>query len=319
MNKGIAMKDRKFQIIIQFIVATAMMGICEGADFVGVYGIPLDTTSIDGNLVTFTPIQTFEIEVAIIYEEGNDTVFLRNDILRVLEIVMTKDGQKIDEKAVRIALKGKIQTTGGESQQEVFNDQTNYFLHPGQGLRFLIDISGEDDTYFTPGLFEFVISLRKGSLSVGSGGAWVGNGGKAGLRFELRDAGSEIDRKNQLVILASRATRKGQYEEALEYFRAYHDSWPTDQVGGSGIGLTLFKMGDYETSIPYLESAYQRVVDTGVRSTVPYSLAYSYVAVGKEHEALKVLGDYGSPSNAVKTVERIKKLIQQDTTTERQR
>ncbi len=313
------MKNREFYVIFQFVLMVSLVGICESGSFIGVYSIPLNTTSIDGNMVGYTPTSTIEMQISIVNEEGKDAVFFPEEISKILEIVIAKDGGEIDARSIMIATptKNKIQEITGVPCEGVFDDHQGICpLHPGEELKFNIEISRKDDTYFAPGLYELVFSLNRSLLSVESGDAWVGGGGKGGARFELRDAKGEIDRKYKLVILASGATRKGRFIEALEYYRGYYDLWPADPVGGSGIGLTLFRMGDYESSIPYLELAYQHVVDTGVSSTVPYSLAYSFVVVGKEDEALKVLGEHGSPHNAVKTVERMKKLIEREASPE---
>jgi hypothetical protein len=298
-----------------FIFAISVLSVTlasAGArSFLGVYCVLLDSTSADGQIVTYQGVPSLEFEVTVVNEEGGKGIRLKKELSALIDVEFRFDGVQLGTDRVAFAWSPPILSQVGEAELNSGNLEFPFVLAPGTDLRTTLSVSRIDKSRFSIGEYSVVLRANSSSTAVESGAEMKIEGGKGGACFFVRDTSLEADQLASLNILAKRAVRLGALNEAMGYYSEMDKLWPDNPAAAIGMGTTLSSLGEHERAIPYLELAYNAVIDSGIRSPVPLVLARSLIIVGDDDRALEILSGAMSPANAVMTFNSIKTAVQE--------
>jgi tetratricopeptide (TPR) repeat protein len=282
-----------------------------GTSLLGIYALPLDTTSVEGDIVTFGPLPDLEFQVTIANEEGDFVLFFPEGYVSALAVELHRDGEAVTSRDLSVKWRQSLEVLDLEGTQPSQQVIDIHQLEPGFAVRSFLQLEHADGRPFSYGSYRVLVEVEPNLVRMRDDEPWAGRGGKGGAVFEIRRIEGERDEITRYVVLASRATRAGNLDLAERYYSKIAEITPDDPSSYTGLGLTLLRKGEYKRAIPFLEEALEDVRKTRARSSVPSALAYCYVATEQEGKALELLAEFGPPDRAVERVEQMQESLAQ--------
>lgn len=273
--------------LVPVLVATAA-GALPAADsnaYLGVYAMPWDCTSVDGELVAFAPLDKLVFEASLGNEEGSEVFFLQGDLAAVLAIELRRDDRPVEVVAEWID-KGEQFSLTDEPPPE---DPRR--LAPGVGRKAELRLRRPGGELFDAGAYTLLLRVLPPAVRDGQGAPWAGRAGVGGARFTIVDPVRLEDLKLRLVIDIGRKFRAGDLPAALALCRQLIELDPSDPKSKGSLGAVQFQMRDYQAAATNLAIALRAVIEAtgGERTLLTSYLAYAYVALGRTTEAAEVL------------------------------
>ncbi len=287
-----------FSLLMAAFIAAAYGS--ESRPFLGVYCLLLDSTSLDGNIVTYDDIPSLEFEVTIVNESDNQGIELDKCVSLLLDVEFQLAGVSVPANSLTTSWSPAGCTQTGAADAEENDLDFPLVLAPGATLRATLRLGRIDGPGFSAGDYSVILRAKPGLVRASRGADTI-RGGIGSSRFVVRVSVPDADRLAALNILGSRAARHGALDEALDYFFEMDRLRPDNAAAAVGIGTTLAALNEHERAIPYLERAYADSPSSGVRSVIPLLLAQSLINVGDDGRAFEVLSESLSPANAVRT------------------
>ena len=163
-------------------------------------------------------------------------------------------------------------------------------LAAGTGFGWVVGIHRKDRAAFTSGSYELTLSIADAlrSLRENETHAWTGQAGKmTTLQISIAPPASNEDLALMYRTSAAAAMNEHRPADAVRLFGLAVDAVPDDVRTLSGLGMAYLSLNRYREAI----SAYERALPLlkGERNFVTESLALSYVAIGDEQNAARVL------------------------------
>jgi len=163
-------------------------------------------------------------------------------------------------------------------------------LAAGTGFGWTVSIHRKDRATFTSGSYELTLSVADAlrSLRENETKPWTGHAVEmTTLHISIAPPESNEERALMYGTSAAAAMNEHRPADAVRLFGLAVDAVPDDVRTLSGLGMAYLSLNRYREAI----SAYERALPLlkGERNFVAESLAFSYVAIGDEQNAARVL------------------------------
>jgi len=184
-------------------------------------------------------------------------------------------------------------------------------LPPQTGFGWTVKIHRRDGATFSTGTYEVTLSIADAlrSLRENESQAWTGRAVEmTELHIAIAPPSSNEERAQMYRASAMGALIEHRPEDAVKLFGRALDALPSDTDALSGLGHAYLSANRYREAI----TVYERVLALrdGRRGGVPLLLALSYVAVGDEPNATRVLRFEGrSETNISEEIRRLREQV----------
>lgn len=269
--------------------------------YLGVYAMPLESTSRGGAVTVYTPVSELRFEVSLVNEEGGETLDLPGGVAGSLEVRLRRGAADFSDLDPEWSGTDERYAFSGEDLEE-----TGYpsLLRPDEGMKTELVIRRERQRPFTAGNYTLTLTVVPQSVLTAQELAWKGRGGVGGAVFKVRDAADLEDQKNRLTIQGSAHLRRGELQEALTAYTELERLDPADPTLCAGRAAALFQMKDYAGAAGCFDSILPGF-DNDSRSLIPRLAAYTYVALGDVKKARDALALYVVTSRIDEALEEI--------------
>ena len=219
-------------------------------------------------------------------EVGDDVVTVVPAALESAIEIRVKGDDGMIETAPSWAADGKLIH---QSEPAVVSPQQPIVLHPGDLIEWRLSLGRKDGAAWALGRYEYAIdmtrafaALRKDDLP------WAVRGSREGrITVTIDDGTSKEARRFGHQWRASEALANGRPLDAVEEYRQMIAEDPADEGGYAGLGVALVRARRFKDAIEPLERALPFALKQD--STLPDILAYAYLGIGDELNALRVL------------------------------
>jgi hypothetical protein len=163
-------------------------------------------------------------------------------------------------------------------------------LKPGEWVEWDASIRRNDVAVWAAGDYELTIDMTAAiSTLMSNGRPWRGRSGtEIRLTLKVSEADSIASLKWKYRLAGSRALAEGRAPDAVAQYMAMVQIDPTDTGGYESLGQALIAVRQYKAAAAALEIALPHRL-RGQKSTLPETLAYVYLVLRDEVNAVRVL------------------------------
>ena len=185
-------------------------------------------------------------------------------------------------------------------------------IDAGATLDYVLKLRPAPPALFHPGIYEVTVGLSQlaGTARDDTGRRWTGRHiPETSITVVVAPPRGARERSAAFLLEGRRATRAKRPLDALSAYVRATEADPTDLAARTALGTAYLQMARYPEAIVQLEEVAAHVRADG-HSPVPEQLAYAYLAVGDERNAMRVLRNTGAAEASVKsTIERFRARI----------
>jgi tetratricopeptide (TPR) repeat protein len=218
-------------------------------------------------------------------EEGELTMFLPREPFKYFNFSLTKDRLPVSVVSTWSTEIRKIR----DPDTLDANADDLYRLEPRSSVQSLVGLRREDAQPFDAGLYRLTVQTTiVKELRLTNGLPWSGRvANEMNVEFRIAEVKNFHDMKKQLQLEGAYNLKRGRVLEASEIFRRLVDLDPDDVNNYVPLGNAYFRLKRFRDAIDAFEKSLW--AKRSGRTTVPYSLAYAYVAEGNDQMAHEVL------------------------------
>ncbi|GEM_PF-3455494 len=260
--------------------------------------------------VTYGEHNELAFKLSVVHEEGGMLLFLPEDFTEHLVIELTKDEERlpVENLDVQVSTMETKYAYDPRLSEQDYDPDNFQVLEPGIGLRTSFILKRRDGTPFPYGFYKLICYFKRGSVKFEDGTDWQGRGGRGGAIFRILRVESPEDQRGYYIIKGGEYLQKNQPERALEVYQKLIELEPENISNYAWLGATYMHMEKYREAIVAYEKALPAYI--GERTSIPYELAFCYVAVNREEKAREVLKKFFGELHIEETIRRIKMVLE---------
>lgn len=185
-------------------------------------------------------------------------------------------------------------------------------LHPGDWLEWRLSLRRKDGAPWTLGTYDCTIGMGRAMMALRRGEQpWPARGAREGrITMTVENGLSKEARRAQQRFRASEAMSARQPLIAVEHYRQILAEDPADESAYAGLGMALVAARRYQDAIGPLERALPLALKE--TSTLPDTLAFTYLAIGDERNAMRIIRLVTPEAQIPAKLEQLKAAVQRD-------
>jgi tetratricopeptide (TPR) repeat protein len=242
----------------------------------------------DGTIV-FGEVKEIPVDIYLANEEGDKDIRLGKGFLEKFEIHLEKDGEPIPTDELEFHWSDQL-TKYVYLGEPTYDSQDFSKLEASIGVKTRLTLKWRNGSPFSYGDYKLRVSFNTTGIQFVDGRGWKGRLFPARDSLRVTDANTFDDVKSQYAQLAADALVNNKPEEARELYERLVMLEPKNPHYHAGLASVWFRLGKYEKAVEHYEKALPIVLGPNAPlTTIPYRLALSYVAIGREDKAVETI------------------------------
>ena len=215
--------------------------------------------------------------------EHHALTLVPDDLQKGIRVAVTREDTQLPM-SVKWESVGKLHFEGGEI---ALSPSGAAVLNAGEHVEWRCTVSLDGSEAWIPGRYELhfelsralaTVTVEKGSLNVGATGS---------MPLDIIEVNTPALRKKQLMRTAASLLAKQRFPEAVAAYRSLVAMHPDDSNLSWRLGFALIGNQEYKEGAARLERFLPLALQE--KNITPYALAYAYVALNDDANAVRVL------------------------------
>lgn len=263
------------------------------------------TTATSLTVAMYGPQDTLQLKWLFRNDEGIDTISITPSTFQGAVRIDEQADQTLSTLDMQWLPTGHLVPSSSQVPVPIGAAGT-YELAPGDSILWEAHVRRKTGDRWTPGEYHLVIDMRQALATLlSSGTPWRGRSpGEGEIAVRISALNTVASRKAARRMAGADALAAGNSRSAVEQYRALVKEDPQDLASYAHLGHALLEAGDYRGAIVALETALPRVL--GEKSAVPERLAYAYLLVGDETNAVRILRMTGRDGDVAARLARLR-------------
>jgi len=265
-----------------------------------------DTTPEGPAFVLYGTQRHLRVKWVFKNDEGNASLtIIPAELQRSLRMIAIIDGRQVPT-TVRWATTGKSMFSGGDA---IASPEEIVVLRPDDWLEWHSSVYLEGPAPWHPGSYQVSINMAPALATISADGRpWRGRAVLEGkVLVRVTEANTATTRKAQRRLSAASLLADGRADEAVKEYRSLLATDPSENATYSGLGLALVAAGQFREGASVLERILPSTLKE--RNSVPETLAYAYVALNDEYNAVRVLRLIASETDVPAHLQRLRAVV----------